>query len=128
MTVSKIHLYKPHKFVDKNFVQHSGGIVIFIDIARRDSYSIYPIINRLSDHDARSITFNTITLKPPIKQVMEIRKINKYTINYFLAKLSYETWDISLSSEDVKVMFNAFIENYLNIFYCIFPLKNFKLL
>ena len=37
-----------------------------------------------NDHDAHSITFNTITLKPPTKQVVEIRKINKYTINDFL--------------------------------------------
>jgi hypothetical protein len=31
---------------------------IFIDIAKRDSYSICPIFNGLSDHDAQSITFN----------------------------------------------------------------------
>jgi hypothetical protein len=34
-------------------------------------------------------------------------KINKYMINNFLTKLSYEIWDISFSNEDVKVMFNA---------------------
>jgi hypothetical protein len=30
---------------------------IFIDITRRDNYSIRPITNELSDHDAQSITF-----------------------------------------------------------------------
>jgi hypothetical protein len=54
----------------------SSYINIFIDIARKDSYSLCPIINRLSDHDAQSITFNIITLKLPTKQIMEIRKIN----------------------------------------------------
>jgi len=54
----------------------SSYINIFIDIARRDSYSICPVINGLSDHDAQSITFNITILKPPIKQVMKVRKIN----------------------------------------------------
>jgi hypothetical protein len=39
---------------------------------------------------------------------MTIRKINKYTINDFLAKLSYEKWDITFSSEDVNIMFDSF--------------------
>jgi len=72
-------------------MQHPGSIVIFIDIPRRDSYSTCPIMNGQSDHDVQSITLNTITLKPPIKQVMEKRKINKHTINDFLSKRSYET-------------------------------------
>jgi len=84
----------------------------FIDIARRDSYSVCPIINGLSDRDAKSITFNTITWKPPTKQIMETRKINKYTINDFLTKLAYETWDITFSSGDVNIMFNDKI-NYI---------------
>ena len=81
---------------DKNFMQHPCSIVIFIDIARRDSNSTYPIINRVSDHDAQSITFNTITLKPPTKQAkpsqakpsqaklsikMEISSLNKTVVN-----------------------------------------------
>jgi hypothetical protein len=37
---------------------------------------------------------------------MEIRKINKYTINDFLTKLTYETWDITFSSDDVNIMVN----------------------
>ena len=51
------------------------------------------------------MTFNTITWKPRTKQIMEIKKINKYTINDFLTKLSYETWDITFSSDDVNIMF-----------------------
>jgi hypothetical protein len=50
-------------------------INIFIDIARRDSFSVCPIINGLSDHDAQSITLNIITLKPPIKQVRKLGKL-----------------------------------------------------
>jgi hypothetical protein len=72
-------------------MQHPGSTVIFIDIASTDSYFTCPTIIRLSDHDVQSKTFNTITLKPLIKQVMEKRKINKYKINDFLPKLCYET-------------------------------------
>ena len=38
---------------------------IFIDATRIGNYTIYPIINGLSDHDAQSITFHTINSKPP---------------------------------------------------------------
>jgi hypothetical protein len=84
----------------------------FIDIARRDSYFVCPIINGLSDHDAQSVTFNTITWKPPTKTSYGNKEINKYTINDFLTKLSYETWDITFSSDDVNIMFNDKI-NYI---------------
>jgi hypothetical protein len=100
---------------------------IFIGTAR-NSYSICPIISGLYDHDDQSITFNTITLKPPPKQVMEIRKINKYTIYNFLTKLSYKTSDVTFSSDDVNIMFNAFLDTYSQIFYPSFPLKKFELL
>jgi hypothetical protein len=96
---------------------------IFIDIARRDSYSIGPIINGLSDHVAQSITFNAINMKPHNKQFKVIRKINKHAINDFLTKLSYETWDLTFSSNDVDKMFNSFLDTYLKIVYSSFPLK-----
>jgi hypothetical protein len=35
---------------------------IFIDITRLNNYSIRPIINGMSDHDAQSITLNTINM------------------------------------------------------------------
>jgi hypothetical protein len=73
-----------------------------------DSYSICPIINRLFDHDGQSVTINTITFKPSTIEVMTIRKINKYTINDFLTKLSYEKWDITFSSHDVNILLNSF--------------------
>jgi len=57
---------------------------------------------------------------------MEKTKINKYTINGFLPKLSYETWDISFSSDDVNIMFNGLLDIYLKIFYSSFPLKKIQ--
>jgi len=63
---------------------------IFIDIDRKNNYSICTVINGLSNHDSQLITLNTISLKPPAKQIMETRKFYKNSINYFLNKLSYE--------------------------------------
>jgi hypothetical protein len=95
---------------------------IFININRKNDYSICPIINGLSDHDAQFVTLNGISLKPPTKQIVQIRKFDKNSINDFLNKLSYETWDITFSSEGVNIMFNAFLDTYLKIFYSSFPI------
>jgi hypothetical protein len=51
---------------------------IFIDITRLDNYFIRPIINGLSDHDAQSITLNTVNMSVHAKQFKLIREINKY--------------------------------------------------
>jgi hypothetical protein len=56
-----------------------------------DDYSISPIINGLSDHDAQSITLNKLNINLYAKQFKIIREIKKQTIGDFLIKLSYET-------------------------------------
>jgi hypothetical protein len=83
---------------------------IFIERDRKHDYFIPPLINGLSDHDTQLITLNTISLNPPIKQIVEIRKFDKISINDFLIKLSYETWDTTFLSADVNEMFNAFLD------------------
>jgi len=54
---------------------------------------------------------------PPKKKCFLNRKINKHTINDFLNKLNYETWDTIFSTNDVNKMFNSFfgflLENFL---------------
>ena len=94
---------------------------------RKQDYFIYPIMNGLSDHDAQLITLNKIGPNPPIKQTIEIRKFDKLSINDFLIKLSYETWDTTFLSNDVNEMFNTFQDTYLKIFYSSFPLKKIQM-
>jgi len=105
--------------------KHSATAIdnIFNDISKMGNYSICPIINGLSDHDAQSITLISFNLRPPSKKCMLIRKINEHTINDFLNKLSYETWDIISSTDDINKIFNAFLDSYLKIFYSSFLLK-----
>jgi hypothetical protein len=107
-------------------IQHNSAISIdniFTDITKFGNYSISPIINGLSDHDAQTITLHSLSPSLPTKKVVLIRKINEYTINDFLLKLSFETWDTVFSIDNVNEMFNSFLDSYLNIFYSSFPLK-----
>jgi len=59
---------------------------IFIDTSRMGNYTISPIINGLSDHDAQFITLYSYTMRPPSKNYRLIRNINDHTINDFLTK------------------------------------------
>jgi len=87
------------------------------------NYTISPLINGLSDHDAQCITLHSYTSRPPLKNYRLIRDINDHTINDFLNQLSCETWDNVFSTDDVNIMFNSFLDTYLKMFYSSFPLK-----
>jgi hypothetical protein len=107
-------------------IQHNSATAIdniFIDITKAGNYSVSPITNGLSDHDAQIITFHSFNLRPPTKTCMLFRKINEQTINDFLLKLSHETSDTIFSTDNVNEMFNSFLDSYLKIFYSSFPLK-----
>ena len=85
-------------------------------------FSVYPIINGHSDHDAQIIAF-TDTFTPISKQPFSlIRKVDNNTIGNFVHLLSYENWENVFSEENVNVLYNNFINTYLRIFYASFPL------
>jgi hypothetical protein len=83
-------------------------------------------MNGLSDHDAQLIILNKIILNPPTKLVKEIRTFDKNSVNDFLNNVSFEIWDTTFSSEDINIMFSAFLDMYLKIFYSSFPKKIIK--
>jgi hypothetical protein len=99
---------------------------IFIDINRMDNYTVKPLFNDLSDHDAQLLTFNNIKVQLYKQNFQYIRSISKNTIADFLIKLSYETWDTTFTGNDINIMFNSFLNTYLRIFYCSFPLKKIQ--
>jgi hypothetical protein len=96
---------------------------IFNDVSKFESYMVTPITNGLSDHDAQLLKISTEYTLVPIHKFKTVQKINKYKISDFIAKLSCESWDSTFNSEDVKTMFNSFLNIYLRIFYSSFPLK-----
>lgn len=105
--------------------KHSATAIdnIFIDTSKMRDYTICPIINGLSDHDAQSISIHSFIPRPPHKKYRFTRKINEHTINDFLLKLSYENWETVFTTDEVNEMFNSFLDTYLKIFNCSFPLK-----
>jgi hypothetical protein len=52
---------------------------IFIDISQFESYMVTPIINGVSDHDARLLIISTDYSHVPMHKFKTVRKINKYT-------------------------------------------------
>jgi len=96
---------------------------ISIDVSQLESYTLTPIINRVSDHDAQLLTISIDYSYVPTHWSKTVRKINKYTISDFIDKLSCESWDSIFDSEDVNAMFNSFLNIYLRIFYSSFPLQ-----
>ena len=95
----------------------------FIDTQKMETYSISPLANGLSDHDAQLLMLHSCNIRPPSNKFTLIRQINDYTMNDFLNKLSYETWDTVFSTDDVNIMFNSFLDTYLKLYYASFPLK-----
>jgi hypothetical protein len=65
---------------------------IFIDVSQFESYTVTPIANGLTDHDAQLLKISTEYTLVPIHKFKTVRKINKYTMSYFLDKLSCESW------------------------------------
>jgi len=96
---------------------------IFIDVSQLESYTVTPIINDMSDHDAQLLIISTDYSHVTINKLKTIRKMNKFIISDFIDKLSSESWDSIFNSEDVNAVFNSFLNIYLRIFNFSFPLK-----
>jgi hypothetical protein len=96
---------------------------IFIDPSRFEEYSVTPISNGLSDHDAQLLTIRQIVSPNLGRNLITTRKFDNYSISEFIDKLSNESWDNIFYNEDINVMFNSFLNNYLRIFNLCFPLQ-----
>ena len=83
---------------------------IFIDKVKYENYSIHPLVNGLSDHDAQIIPINNITVNKCVGKTQSIRKFNKFPLSQFTINLSYKNWE-----EDINTDFNNFLNTYLRI-------------
>jgi uncharacterized phage-associated protein len=52
---------------------------------------------------------------------MHVRNVNSYTMDEFLSSLSNENWETIFEGTDTDVIFNNFLNVYLNNFYKSFP-------
>jgi hypothetical protein len=89
-------------------------------------YTVSPIYNGLSDHDAQLLTIKDINIQIVNHLSYSIRNINKYSMEEFKIRLRYESWGSIFSNNDnmdVDSLFNIFLNNYLRIVYTSFPLR-----
>jgi hypothetical protein len=97
-----------------------------MDSSRFEKYTIFPLINGLSDHNAQMIIISVPQSQPHEHLTRYIRIIKKHTIADFQFNLSYETWDSIFECDDVNKIFNSFLNTFLKIFYSSFPLIKAK--
>jgi hypothetical protein len=102
---------------------HSAIDNIFINTLKFSDFSLFPIINRPSDHDVQRIIIRNIFEQNSNTYFCFNRRINKSSITDFNTKLSYEVWEDIFAENDVNTIFNNFLNTYLRIFYSSFPLK-----
>ena len=96
---------------------------IFIDKTKNNDYTVEPIINGLSDHDAQELVLHNMKIINRKTQFTVKRPINNTTISQFKLNLSYENWSDTFTEEDVNISFKKILNVYLRNFYYSFPYK-----
>jgi hypothetical protein len=99
---------------------------IFIDVSKNENYTICSLLNGLSDHDAQINMLNNFNTQGQNYETWTIRNFNKYYINNFMIKLSFETWEDIFGGNDVNVIFNNFLNTYLRIFHSSFTARQIQ--
>ena len=99
---------------------------IFIDTKKFETYTLTPLSNGLSDHEAQLLEIRNIDLKLQKQHYQLIKKIDNHSIAEFIIQLSYESWDDVFIDVDIDTKFNSFLNAYLRILYSSFPLKKVK--
>jgi hypothetical protein len=84
-----------------------------IFIHRNRTYTIRPIINGLSDHEAQMISVCYIMTTASAHGPQYFRNYNKCNVTRFQEWLSYEQWDNVFVKDDDSNLFNAFLNTYM---------------
>jgi hypothetical protein len=80
----------------------------------------------MSDHDNQILYIKNSNLQIHNNYTQSRRKFSKSSMNEFLTQLPYELWDSTFTDRDVDMIFNAFHNTYLRIFYSDFPKEQVK--
>jgi hypothetical protein len=105
---------------------HSAIDNIFINTFKFNNFSLFRIINGLSDHNAQRIIIRNILEQKCNTHFCFNRRIDRFSIIDFNTKLSYESWEDIFAENVVNTIFNNFLNMYLRIFYSSFPLKKVR--
>jgi hypothetical protein len=96
---------------------------IFLNMSKFKKFTVSPIINGLSDHDAQCINIHDIFKHKSSANVFSYRKFDQTYITDFKKSLSYGQWDNVFNENDVNICFNNFLDTYLKLFNTCFPLS-----
>jgi len=94
---------------------------IFINKLKNENYSVYPIINGLSDHDAQVLSLCDIIVPDDRKELYSCREISTHSLNEFQTSVSYEAWENVFNDNDTNITFNNFLNTFLKTFNASFP-------
>jgi len=86
----------------------------FIDLSWK--YSIKPLINGISDHDAQLLVMENALAPAQELTSYFITDFNEHSINDFLIQLSMENWEDVFAGNNINIIFNKFLDTYLKIF------------
>jgi hypothetical protein len=93
---------------------------IFIDTYKITDSTLFPLISGLSDHDTQLLIIMDLSLQVQGYFIYNVRNVNKYSIEKFKIGLSCAYWNCAFGNNDnmdVDSLLNAFLNNYLRIFY-----------
>jgi len=100
---------------------------IFINTLKNENYSVYSLINGLSDHDAQVLSLSDIIVPDDRNELYSCREISTHLLNEFQTSLSYEAWENVFSDNDTNTTFNNFLNTFIRTFNASFPKKRTKL-
>jgi hypothetical protein len=101
---------------------------IFTNKFKNENYSVYSLINGLSDHDAQVLSLSDIIVPDDRNELYSYRKISTHSLNEFQTSLSYEAWENAFSNNDndTNTTLNNFLNTFLGTFNASFPKKKNK--
>ncbi len=95
--------------------------------AHKHSFTVLPLVNGLSDHDAQILTLSKFLIPVSRPVHSTTRKIDSTSMNQFTLLLSYENWEDVFLDASVDLIFNNYLNTYLCLFMLVFPLKNHRI-
>ena len=121
--LASFSLFSTVKFPTRTFNKSYTLIDNIYTDTNQFNYTVHPLINGLSDHDAQVINISNTFCSVPKHLFSFTRRIDNNTIRRFAELLSYENWNNVFQEDNVNTIFNNFLNIYLKIFYASFPKK-----
>jgi hypothetical protein len=93
-----------------------------IDISQ--NYTIKPLVNGMSDHDAQLLVMENVIMPTQELTTSYIRNFNDHSIHEFLLWMSMENWENIFAGNNLNVIFNKFLDTYQKYLILVLQKKN----